>query len=180
MGVTDWRICAQGRDDWKMVVKEAKVLQGLYSIRLESSGTQKERSREDHGTRSRGQLKTAMHGSSSWMPYTPQGVKEFDGTRIALCFTLGKQLLKTTQQSFGSRWLHSSVQCTLIIFININGTEHYQFLPQDTLSTNISIQTFYSIHRKKRGKDDLRTGTFETGRSTTAKLLLAALCLRRK
>ena len=29
MGVTDWRICAHRRDDWKMVVKEAKVLQGL-------------------------------------------------------------------------------------------------------------------------------------------------------
>lgn len=31
MGVTNWRICAHRRDDWKMVVKEAKVLQGLYS-----------------------------------------------------------------------------------------------------------------------------------------------------
>jgi len=31
MGVTDWRIRAHRRDDWKMVVKEAKVLQGLYS-----------------------------------------------------------------------------------------------------------------------------------------------------
>jgi len=29
MGVTNWRILAHGRDDWKMVVKEAKVLQGL-------------------------------------------------------------------------------------------------------------------------------------------------------
>ena len=29
MGVTDWRIRALRRDDWKMVVKEAKVLQGL-------------------------------------------------------------------------------------------------------------------------------------------------------
>jgi len=33
---------------------------------------------EDHGTRSRGQLKAAMPGSSSWMPYAPQGVKGFD------------------------------------------------------------------------------------------------------
>ena len=31
MGVTDWRIRAHRRDDWKMVVKEAKVLQGLQS-----------------------------------------------------------------------------------------------------------------------------------------------------
>jgi len=31
MGVTNWRIRAHRRDDWKMVVKEAKVLQGLYS-----------------------------------------------------------------------------------------------------------------------------------------------------
>jgi hypothetical protein len=29
MGVMNWRIRAHGRDDWKMVVKEAKVLQGL-------------------------------------------------------------------------------------------------------------------------------------------------------
>jgi hypothetical protein len=29
MGVTDWRIRAHTRDDWKMVVKEAKVVQGL-------------------------------------------------------------------------------------------------------------------------------------------------------
>ena len=27
MGVTNWRIRANRRDDWKMVVKEAKVLQ---------------------------------------------------------------------------------------------------------------------------------------------------------
>ena len=31
MGVTNWRIRAHRRDDWKMVVKEAKVLQGLWS-----------------------------------------------------------------------------------------------------------------------------------------------------
>jgi len=31
MGVTNWRIRAHRREDWKMVVKEAKVLQGLYS-----------------------------------------------------------------------------------------------------------------------------------------------------
>jgi hypothetical protein len=29
MGVTNWRIHAHRQDDWKMVVKEAKVLQGL-------------------------------------------------------------------------------------------------------------------------------------------------------
>ena len=29
MGVTDWRIRAHRRDDWKMVVKEAKVLQEM-------------------------------------------------------------------------------------------------------------------------------------------------------
>ena len=29
MGVTNWRIRAHRRDDWKMVLKEAKVLQGL-------------------------------------------------------------------------------------------------------------------------------------------------------
>jgi len=29
MGVTNWRIRAHRRDDWKMVVKEAKILQGL-------------------------------------------------------------------------------------------------------------------------------------------------------
>jgi len=29
MGVTNWRIRAHRRDDWKMVVKEAKVLKGL-------------------------------------------------------------------------------------------------------------------------------------------------------
>jgi len=29
MGVTKWRIRAYRRHDWKMVVKEAKVLQGL-------------------------------------------------------------------------------------------------------------------------------------------------------
>jgi len=29
MGVTNWRIRAHRRDDWKMVVKVAKVLQGL-------------------------------------------------------------------------------------------------------------------------------------------------------
>jgi hypothetical protein len=29
MGVTNWRIRAHRRDDWKMVVKEVKVLQGL-------------------------------------------------------------------------------------------------------------------------------------------------------
>jgi hypothetical protein len=29
MGVTNWRICAHRRDDWKTVMKEAKVLQGL-------------------------------------------------------------------------------------------------------------------------------------------------------
>ena len=28
-GVTDWRIRAHRRDDWKMVVMDAKVLQGL-------------------------------------------------------------------------------------------------------------------------------------------------------
>jgi hypothetical protein len=31
MGVTNWRIRARRKDDWKTVVKEAKVLQGLYS-----------------------------------------------------------------------------------------------------------------------------------------------------
>jgi len=31
MGVTNLRIRAHRRDDWKMVVKEAKVLQGLQS-----------------------------------------------------------------------------------------------------------------------------------------------------
>ena len=31
MGVTNWRIRAHRRDDCKMVVKEAKVLQGLWS-----------------------------------------------------------------------------------------------------------------------------------------------------
>jgi hypothetical protein len=31
MGVTNWRIRAHRRDDWKMVVKEAKILQGLQS-----------------------------------------------------------------------------------------------------------------------------------------------------
>jgi len=31
MGVTNWRIHAHRRDDWKMDVKEAKVLQGLLS-----------------------------------------------------------------------------------------------------------------------------------------------------
>jgi len=34
MGVTNWRMRAHRRDDWKMVVKEAKVLQGLYSHRV--------------------------------------------------------------------------------------------------------------------------------------------------
>jgi len=29
MGATNWRISAHRRDDWKMVMKEAKVLQGL-------------------------------------------------------------------------------------------------------------------------------------------------------
>ena len=29
MGVTNWRTRAHRRDDWKMVVKEAEVLQGL-------------------------------------------------------------------------------------------------------------------------------------------------------
>jgi hypothetical protein len=29
MAVTDWRIRAHRRDDWKIVVKEGKVLQGL-------------------------------------------------------------------------------------------------------------------------------------------------------
>ena len=29
MGVTKWRIRAHRRDDWKMVVKEAKILHGL-------------------------------------------------------------------------------------------------------------------------------------------------------
>ena len=29
MGFTDWRIRAHRRDGWKMVVMEAKVLQGL-------------------------------------------------------------------------------------------------------------------------------------------------------
>ena len=29
MGVTNWRIRAHRRDEWKMVMKEAKVLQGL-------------------------------------------------------------------------------------------------------------------------------------------------------
>ena len=29
MGVTNWRIRAHRREDWKMVVKKAKVLQGL-------------------------------------------------------------------------------------------------------------------------------------------------------
>jgi hypothetical protein len=29
MGVTNWRIRAHRREDWKTVVKEAKVLQGL-------------------------------------------------------------------------------------------------------------------------------------------------------
>ena len=29
MGVTNWRIPAHRKEDWKMVVKEAKVLQGL-------------------------------------------------------------------------------------------------------------------------------------------------------
>ena len=33
---------------------------------------------EDHGMSSRGQLETAMPGSSSWMPCAPQGVKGFD------------------------------------------------------------------------------------------------------
>ena len=31
MDVTDWRIRAHRRDDWKMVVKEANVLQGLQN-----------------------------------------------------------------------------------------------------------------------------------------------------
>ena len=31
IGVTAWRIRAHRRDDWKMVTKEAKVLQGLWS-----------------------------------------------------------------------------------------------------------------------------------------------------
>ena len=31
MGVTNWRIHAHRRDDWKMVVKKAKVLHGLQS-----------------------------------------------------------------------------------------------------------------------------------------------------
>jgi len=29
MGVTNWRIRAHRREDWKMVMKEVKVLQGL-------------------------------------------------------------------------------------------------------------------------------------------------------
>jgi hypothetical protein len=29
MGVTNWRIRAHRRDDWKTVVKEAKVIKGL-------------------------------------------------------------------------------------------------------------------------------------------------------
>jgi len=29
MGITNWRIRVHRRDDWKMVVKEAKVLHGL-------------------------------------------------------------------------------------------------------------------------------------------------------
>jgi len=29
MGVTNWRIRAHTRDDWNMVVKEVKVVQGL-------------------------------------------------------------------------------------------------------------------------------------------------------
>jgi len=36
------------------------------------------KAQEDHGTRSRGQLETAVPGSSSWMPYAPQGVKGFE------------------------------------------------------------------------------------------------------
>jgi len=31
MAVTNWRIRAHRRDDWKMVVKETKVVQGLQS-----------------------------------------------------------------------------------------------------------------------------------------------------
>jgi hypothetical protein len=36
MGVTNWRTRAHRRDDWKMVVKEAKVLQGLQSHGVKS------------------------------------------------------------------------------------------------------------------------------------------------
>ena len=32
MGVTNWRIRAHRRDDWKMVVKEAKVLQDCRAM----------------------------------------------------------------------------------------------------------------------------------------------------
>jgi hypothetical protein len=37
MGVTHWRRRAHRRDDWKTVVKEAKVLQGLKSQGVQSS-----------------------------------------------------------------------------------------------------------------------------------------------
>jgi len=36
----------------------------------------------NHGRRSRGQLETAIPGSSLWMLYTPQGVKGFDDLMI--------------------------------------------------------------------------------------------------
>jgi hypothetical protein len=37
VGVTNWRIRAHRRDDWKTVVKKAKVLEGLYSQGVKSS-----------------------------------------------------------------------------------------------------------------------------------------------
>jgi hypothetical protein len=38
----------------------------------------KQDEQENHGMRSREQLEISMPGSSSWMPYAPQGVKELD------------------------------------------------------------------------------------------------------
>jgi len=39
---------------------------------------------EDHGTSSRGQLETTMPGSSSWMLYASQGVKEIDDVMMII------------------------------------------------------------------------------------------------
>jgi hypothetical protein len=56
---------------------------------MENENWLKKETQEDHGTRSRGQLEIAKPGSSSWMPYTPQGAKGLDDD--VYHFTCGSQ-----------------------------------------------------------------------------------------
>lgn len=106
------------------------------------------------------------------------------------CFRLGKTCTETfketkwhsSQCKSPSSW-HSKVlfQCEVMLIISLDMPRivRHEFIPQGQSVNNISMQMFYSVHRKTCSENDVRSGTMRIGFLFTTMFLHILLCLYR-